>query len=150
MSKTGSKFRLIVGVNLPHPAKCFSCGRTSKHENDVFVDFKRSIDFYGAILYCIDCSQEMARTIEYGPLAEKALVEAELVEAQAFANLMHDKMEEVLTSVASLLGDAAADNLRTTVFGSSDNVDSDDSESEQSDSVAAELEQRINDADSGS
>ena len=150
MSKTGSKFKLIVGMNLPHPAKCFSCGRTSKHENDVFVDFRRTIDFYGAILFCIDCSQEMARTIEYDPLAEKALVEAELVEAQAFAVSMHEKMEEVLTSVENLLGSAVASNLRASVFGDSADVDSDDSESNGADSVAAELEQRINDADSGS
>lgn len=150
MSNSGSKFKLIVGRNLPHPAKCFSCGRTSKHENDVFVDFKRSIDFYGAVLYCIDCSQGMARTIEYGPLAEKAVVEADLVGAITQRDYARSKMEEVFESVRNLLGDAVADNLRASVSDDDTDVASDESPAEEADSVAAEFAKRIADSDSGS
>jgi len=57
-----AKFQLLTIV--PLPADCVACGRKSDGSNE-FVDLTKDIDYYGAILLCRECAEEIAVTVNF-------------------------------------------------------------------------------------
>lgn len=138
MTDAGSKFQVRVGLNLPHPAKCFSCGRTSRGGDDLFVDFGVDLEEWGAVFFCINCGKEAASAIEYVPAAEKILVDAELARTAEHAGSLENQLEEIRNALAT---------LGIVIPGLVDSDDSSDSVPDSKDesvrdSVVAEVEQR--------
>jgi hypothetical protein len=138
MTAPGSKFQVRDGQNLSHPAKCFCCGRTSRGEGDIFVDFGVDLEEFGAIYFCISCGKEMAVAIEYAPVAEKMLTEAELARTAEHAGSLENQLEEINNALATL-----GITIPGTVSpnDSSDSVPSSEDESVR-DSVVATVESR--------
>lgn len=138
MTNAGSKFQVRDGSDLPHPAKCFCCGHTSRGEEDIFVDCSIELEEYGSIFYCINCAKELASAIEYVPAAEKILVDAELAQTVEHAGSLENQLEEIRSALATL------GIIIPGLVGSDDSDDSvSDSENESvRDSVVAEVEQR--------
>lgn len=138
MTNAGSKFQVRDGSYLPHPAKCFCCGRTSRGEEDIFVDFGVELEEFGAVFFCINCAKESASAIEYVPATEKLLVDAELAHTSEFAGALENQLEEIRSALAT---------LGIVIPGLVDPNDSGDSVSDSKDesvrdSVVAEVEQR--------
>jgi hypothetical protein len=82
------------------PAKCVVCGAVDRP----VVDFGMSLDFYGAILFCVDCMGSIAYAIGYAPVAAVELREKD---AQAiFDN--QDAVVQMLNEKAAEINDITA------------------------------------------
>ena len=59
----------VVDSYLALPGKCIACGSA----RTPLLDTGISIDFYGAVVFCIECAKEAARAIGYSepPVAEE-------------------------------------------------------------------------------
>lgn len=68
------------------PAKCVVCGAVDRP----VLDFGMSLDWYGAILFCIECMASAARAINYAPVAE-------IEERERSAQAVYDRQDEVVT-----------------------------------------------------
>lgn len=51
------------------PSKCVICG-SGPEANRKFIDFKQSLEFYGAVYYCTDCMGEVAQQVGYVPVKD--------------------------------------------------------------------------------
>lgn len=68
-----SKFQITK--NPPLPAKCAACGKEATGRN-YFLDFNMSLDYYGAVIFCESCLQEIADLVDH-PVAEARSAELE-------------------------------------------------------------------------
>ena len=87
-----SKYVLTTDPALPQ--KCSGCGIPSKGYNQ-FVDFNLSLDYYGAVVFCIDCCKEIVHLIGYCSVAERD---------QALAEVDHyaEKLTDAYTQIKAL------------------------------------------------
>jgi len=46
------------------PQKCAGCGVNANGQNE-FVDFNLSLDYYGAVIFCMSCAKEIAATVGF-------------------------------------------------------------------------------------
>lgn len=98
-----SKFQLTETL-LP-PAKCVFCGRSKQ---EAMVTGNLYIEFYGQVYICVNCAQEIAVVVEYGPVAELLLAQAELLARDEEIEALNVALEEekenvrVLTRIASV------------------------------------------------
>jgi hypothetical protein len=56
--------KYVLTVEPPLPSKCVGCGKSSDGKLQ-FVDPGASEDYYGAIVFCIDCAREICTLIGY-------------------------------------------------------------------------------------
>lgn len=105
-----SKFQLTETL-LP-PAKCISCSRARQ---EPMVSPNLYIEFYGQVYLCVFCAQEIAVAVQYGPVAELHVAQAEVVARNEEIAELQAKLEEerenvrVLTRLAAS-GDNSSDS----------------------------------------
>lgn len=103
------------------PQKCSGCGMAAKGYNS-FVDFNLSLDYYGAVVFCIDCCKEIVTLIGYCSVAER---DQALAEVDDYAQ----KLTDAYTQIKALEDVVSAYFMRP---GPEYNVvDSDDSDEER-------------------
>lgn len=56
--------KYVLTTHPPLPSKCIGCGKGSDGKTQ-FIDTGVSEDYYGAIVFCIDCSREISTVIGY-------------------------------------------------------------------------------------
>lgn len=97
-----SKFKLTETL-LP-PAKCAFCGRSKQ---EPMVSGNLYIEFYGQVYIHIGCAQEIAKVVEYGPVAELHVAQAEILAKDEEIAELQAKLEEEQESVRVLTRIAA-------------------------------------------
>ncbi len=58
----------VLGIPELHPGQCALCGSAGGDKRK-FIDFGKSIDFYGVVYFCSECIREVAEKINYVPVA---------------------------------------------------------------------------------
>ena len=87
---TTSRFQLTE-VPLVSPGKCAVCGSATKP----VVDFGMTIQFYGAVLMCVECLSEASARIGMVPRSELEACEARL--SQSFQDELNQRSLRVIT-----------------------------------------------------
>lgn len=85
-----SRFQLYPSP-VAAPGKCAICGAV----NRPVVDFGMTIQFYGAVMFCVECMTSAARTIDMVPRTELSAAEEAL--SQSFA---HQLIERDLVAIS--------------------------------------------------
>jgi len=60
----------VVDMPVALPAKCVSCGNPYSQDGRKFVDLHIDVERYGRIYFCTLCMGEVARYINYAPIAD--------------------------------------------------------------------------------
>lgn len=60
-------FKFVEAQHAPHPGRCIICGFDRRD----FVDIQRDAEYYGAILICVECIQELTN-VEQLPWVQRA------------------------------------------------------------------------------
>ena len=115
-AKPTDRFKL---TNLPlvTPGKCACCGAV----NRPVVDFDMTVQFYGAILLCITCLAEAARTIDMIPAIE--LHAAELSATQSLSTQLTALGMRTITDEQFELIFGAFNHLSDSLFAINPEVD---------------------------
>lgn len=123
------------------PGKCLICGR---HDNGVvkFIDFNFSLDYYGAVVVCLDCITESHELLGFVKAEQLEVANAEITNLQnrldnAYADL--DSYRSIVDSLSSVRPDLRiarpkGSEADTSSDESSDSTESVESESNESDS----------------
>lgn len=97
MNPASGKFILTRTPALP--AKCAGCGNDAKGDKE-FVDMNLSLDWYGAVVFCIDCASEISNLI--GFVSANVIIEMDDDLHRALANNVEiGRKLEALESVVS-------------------------------------------------
>jgi len=149
-----SRFQLYPSP-VAAPGKCAICGAV----NRPVVDFGMTVEFYGAVLFCVECMESAARTIDMVPRRELSAAEESL--AQSFATQLierdlvavsHDHYIAITTNLSHLSNavlsagtyhaDLVAESFASaepTLFDDSEGIESGDAgSSEQDDNVVSD------------
>lgn len=109
-----SRFR-VLNVAVKKPGTCFVCKSDGGDERQ-FVDFGKTVDWYGVVYICTFCVSEVAKILGLMPIAEREAFERELEEKVINANSMTEALEEQVNAARIL--------LRNCRCGDSDSSDS--------------------------
>lgn len=104
-----SKFQIIEFP--PLPGKCANCGK-GPGRGTRFIDWNLSEEFYGAIVFCFDCAREIARAIDYAPVAELLVTQdaLEFVKTEVVhLRKENDKLSNVIHSLRIVRSDLDLD-----------------------------------------
>lgn len=148
-----SRFQLYPSP-VAAPGKCAICGAV----NRPVVDFGMTIEFYGAVMFCIECMQSAARAVDMVSrveveAAEKSLAQSfatQLIERDLVAishehyiaittNLSH--LSNAVLSAGTYHADLVAESFaeaNPTLFDDSERVEREDVEVESRDSGSSE------------
>jgi hypothetical protein len=91
-----AKFQILTTV--PLPRYCVACRMGADGRNQ-FVDLTMDLDYYGAVLLCRNCAEEIARVVGFEStaiIADKLLNHSELIEKLADAELKVQVLENVV------------------------------------------------------
>ncbi len=94
------KFQILTIV--PLPADCIACGRKSDGSNE-FVDLTKDIDYYGAILLCRNCAEEIGSVVGLTDSDELDTTQS-LLNTYAATNVELQDKVEALESVVFAYG----------------------------------------------
>ena len=91
------------------PGKCAVCGAVDRH----VVDFGMTIQFYGAVVFCVTCLTEAAAIIQMVPLADLSAAEEGLTQSfeenlvtrnlVAFTREQYDTLIVAISNIPSLI-----------------------------------------------
>lgn len=112
-----SKFKLTE--SLQPPAKCVFCGRGKQ---EPMVTANLYIDDYGTLLICVFCAQQIAEVVQYGPVAELHLAQAEIVAKNEEIVELQGKLEEERENVRVLTRITASGDVSGDPVSGSDSV----------------------------
>lgn len=91
---TIDKFQVRQGPVDQAPHKCASCGNPIISKEQWYVDWLFTIDYYGQVLFCIDCVRQMANQLGYmDPGQVKQLVEAKSALIRQVSELLNENLE---------------------------------------------------------
>lgn len=102
MTTSPAAAKYILTKEPPLPSTCSGCGKSADGKNK-FVDFNLSIDYYGAIVFCYDCSREISNLIGFISERERDLALDELSEAVAENRALKEKIESLENVVRAYL-----------------------------------------------
>ena len=109
------------------PNKCAICNRGSDGERK-FVDFQLSVDYYGAIVICLDCFFPVAQVLGYHSEQDYEEVTQQLRNVHDFAQKVKEENELLNASLNSLF--AVRPNLKPDYPMADENTDQDSGENE--------------------
>lgn len=95
--QTVNKFQLINGYPPASPGKCVSCGKFS----GMFVDFSLSIDWYGAVYFCVDCFTEGCHLFGFHSEEKVSLMDKEITELTNDKSSLLEEIEELKNALAA-------------------------------------------------
>lgn len=91
---TIDKFQVRQGPVDQAPHKCASCGNPIISKEQWYVDWLFTIDYYGQVLFCVDCVRQMANQLGYmDPGQVKQLVEAKSALIRQVSELLNENLE---------------------------------------------------------
>lgn len=96
LNAEAAKYKLTTTPALP--AKCIGCNNDAKGSN-LFVDTTSSLDYYGAILFCVECAKEIANLLGFvsedmvSKVTESSI---ELTQQLEIANQKVEALEDVV------------------------------------------------------
>ena len=100
MDTKTQKFQLTNSPALP--ASCVACGRSQSNSNQQFVDFNASLDWYGAILFCVDCIKEAYLAVAEPPVADNSVQEE--LELERIKNVeLTSRLSSITTALSHVL-----------------------------------------------
>jgi hypothetical protein len=76
----------------PSPMLCTCCGKNANGKIP-FVDFNASVDYYGAVVLCIDCAKEAAALVGFVPDKSTDKLKIDLEEAYLEIERLGQKLE---------------------------------------------------------
>ncbi len=90
MANPSAKIQLTTEP--PLPATCTCCGTPGNGRSE-FVDFNASVDYYGAVVLCVNCVKEAAATVGYVPDNNTEKLKIDLDEAYLEIERLGHKLE---------------------------------------------------------
>lgn len=91
---TIDKFQVRPGPVDQPPYKCASCGNPIISKDQWFVDWLFTLDYYGQVLFCVECVRQMCNQLGYmDPGQVRQLVEAKSKLIQQVSELINENME---------------------------------------------------------
>lgn len=107
--------KLTFTTNPALPCTCIVCSKPANGETQ-FLDFGASLDWYGAIIICIECAREVAQVIDYHPVAQVQSLETQVRSLTTLNRGLHeenDKLHATLDSLFKLRPDLQPDGPRS-------------------------------------
>lgn len=103
-----SRFR-IHDTAILKPGVCALCA-SSGGDGRQFVDFGKTVEFFGCVYFCTYCIAEAGRLLGLMPVAEREAYQQELEEKVINANSMAEAFQEQLNAARLLLRNCHCDN----------------------------------------
>lgn len=110
---TIDKFQLRQGPVDQAPHKCASCGNPIITKEQWYVDWLFTLDYYGQVIFCVDCVRQMANQLGYmDPKQVRELVMAgSAVTAQNMQLLEENKrLRDALAALGLVTSNPVLDN----------------------------------------
>jgi hypothetical protein len=114
---------VVVESPTAAPGSCKKCGGSSK---EWFIDMGHSEEFHGAVYYCNECMDDIARACGYLPSQDREAIEAKIENLLAETFDWKTRYEALENSLDSLLRARFLDSLDSdviTVVSSLENSD---------------------------
>lgn len=142
--KSGAKMSLTREPALP--SKCINCGFSANGKKE-FLDVGASEDYYGAIVFCIDCCREMAVSLGFITPYQRDQAIEQMEAAVADSVLAKEKLKAI-ENVIEQYGISNLDDLLASAERLNSVSDVASTEAESRDSVSEESSDRFDESPS--